>query len=143
MASHKTLAQANREALIEEPLLKKALSKMPEDVQSSFTHEQLQGIKAAMQATTWKKHSVDIRSSISFFSYHYYYVLIAGRDKRTMTREEIRFKRLMYLTFITLFLTFSALFGLLILYLIKSAMGIDLFPHFSLGIWTWFKGTFL
>ena len=29
----------------------------------------------------------------------------------------------------------STLMGLLILYLIKSALGINLFEHFSLGIW--------
>ncbi|MCG6508060.1 hypothetical protein K6U15_15045, partial [Vibrio parahaemolyticus] len=35
-----------------------------------------------------------------------------------------------------------ALLGLsfLALYLLKSAMGIDIFPNYSLGIWDWFKG---
>ena len=36
-------------------------------------------------------------------------------------------------------ITFACLFGLLLLYLIKSALGIDLIPGFSLGIWGWFK----
>lgn len=35
-------------------------------------------------------------------------------------------------------LTISTLLGLLVLYLLKSAAGIDLFPGFSLGIWGWF-----
>lgn len=143
MATHKTLTQLNREVLLDNKALKKALHAMPEAVQDSFSNEQLEAIKDVLEATTWKKHSLDLRSSISFFSYHYYYVLIAGRDQRTMGREEIRFKRLMYLTFFTLFITFSTLFGLLVIYLIKSAMGIDIFPNFSLGIWTWFKGSFL
>ncbi|HBB24465.1 MAG TPA: 3-phosphoshikimate 1-carboxyvinyltransferase, partial [Pseudomonas sp.] len=39
----------------------------------------------------------------------------------------------------TLFLLFSALVGLVILYLLKSALGINLFPDFSLGLWDWFK----
>lgn len=137
-----TLAQLNREALLNHKPLKKVLDKMPEALQESFTNEQLEGMKVALEATTWKKHRIDIRSSISFFSYHYYYVLIAGRDQREMSREEIRFKRLMYLTFFTLFITFSTLLGLLVLYLIKSAMGINIFPNFSFGIWTWFKGAF-
>ena len=38
---------------------------------------------------------------------------------------------------------FSTLLGLLILYLVKSALGIDLVPGFSLGTWGWFKGEFL
>ncbi len=68
---------------------------MPEAVQGSFSNEQLEGLKGALEATTLKKHSVDIRSSVSLFSYHYYYVFIAGRDQRELSREEIRFKRLM------------------------------------------------
>ncbi|MCP5076967.1 MAG: 3-phosphoshikimate 1-carboxyvinyltransferase [Psychromonas sp.] len=142
MGDQKILRQLNREALLNNKPLKKALGKMPEAVQDSFTNEQLEGIKSALEASAWKKHTVDIRSSISFFSYHYYYVFIAGRDQREMSRDEIRFKRLMYLTFFSLFITFSTLLGLLVLYLIKSAMGIDIFPNFSLGIWTWFKGAF-
>ncbi len=142
MGDQKILRQLNREALLNNKPLKKALGKMPEAVQDSFTNEQLEGIKSALEASAWKKHAVDIRSSISFFSYHYYCVFIAGRDQREMSRDEIRFKRLMYLTFFSLFITFSTLLGLLVLYLIKSAMGIDIFPNFSLGIWTWFKGAF-
>ena len=42
-----------------------------------------------------------------------------------------------------LFITFSVLSGLLILYLIKSALGINLFENFSLGIWSWFKANIL
>jgi len=133
------LTQLNREALLNNKALKKVLDKMPEAVQDSFTNEQLEGIKSTLEATTWKKYSLDVRSSISFFSYHYYYVLIAGRDQRGMSHEEIRFKRLMYLTCFSLFIAFSALLGLLVIYLIKSAVGIDLFPNFSLGIWSGFK----
>jgi|TARA_R110000851_G_scaffold90253_4_gene197037 hypothetical protein len=33
----------------------------------------------------------------------------------------------------------SMLLGLLVLYIIKSALGIDLFPDTSLGIWDQFK----
>ena len=34
----------------------------------------------------------------------------------------------------------STLFGILVLYLIKSALGIDIFKGFSFGVWDWFKG---
>ena len=143
MNSQKTLAQLDRERLLDSKSLNKVLGKMPEAVKDSFTSDQLEAIKGVLEANAWKKHSIDLRSSISFFSYHYYYVFIAGRDQRNLSREEIRFKRLMYLTFFSLFMAFSTLLGLFALYLIKSAMGIDLFPHFSLGIWTWFKGSYL
>lgn len=36
-----------------------------------------------------------------------------------------------------------AVLAVLVLYLVKSALGIDLVPGFSLGVWGWFKGAFL
>jgi len=57
-----------------------------------------------------------------------------------MSRQEQQIKRISYLLFITAFLSFSTLLGILVLYLIKSAMGIDIFPDFSFGIWSWFQG---
>lgn len=41
------------------------------------------------------------------------------------------------------FMTVSTLFGILVLYLVKSAMGIDLIPGFSWGVWDWFQREFL
>lgn len=116
------------------------LAKMPENIQQSFSEEQLVNIKAALKVAKWKKHRIDLRSSIGFFSYHYYYVFIAGREDREMSRQEQQIKRISYLLFITAFLSFSTLLGILVLYLIKSAMGIDIFPDFSFGIWSWFQG---
>ncbi|MCP3667405.1 MAG: hypothetical protein GY696_33745 [Gammaproteobacteria bacterium] len=40
------------------------------------------------------------------------------------------------------FISFSILMGLLVRYLVKSALGIDLIPGFSLGIWGGFKALF-
>jgi hypothetical protein len=133
----------SRELLKKNKRLGKFLKSMPEDVQHSFTEEQLKNLQIALRSPSWKKHPIDFRRSIAFFSYHYYYVFIAGRDNRELTRQEIHIKRWSYLIFITLFLSFSSLLGLLVLYLIKSAMGIDLFPNFSLGIWSWFNTKFL
>ncbi len=62
-----------------------------------------------------------------------------GRTIRTLSRREQRAYRLAATTFISLFIVIPTLFGLLVLYLIKSVAGIDLFPGFSLGIWSWFK----
>jgi hypothetical protein len=62
-----------------------------------------------------------------------------GRNHRNLTRKEQVISALTVAGFITLFVIFSILFGLLALYLLKSALGINLFENFSLGIWTWFK----
>lgn len=119
------------------------LSKIPKTIRDSFNQQQLNALQKSLSETTWKKHPIDLRSSISFFSYQYYYVFIAGREQRQMTRQEIRFKRLMFLSFLTLFIIFSTLLGLFVIYLIKSAVGIDIFPNFSFGIWHWFHETYL
>jgi len=42
-----------------------------------------------------------------------------------------------------LFVTFSTLFGLLVLYPVKSAIGMGISSNFSLGIWVWYKGRYL
>jgi len=40
-------------------------------------------------------------------------------------------------------LTIGSVLGVLILYLVKSALGIDLIPGFSFGVWGWFQEEFL
>lgn len=114
-------------------------AKMPKEIQQSFNQTQLVGIQEALKSNQWVKHRIDLRHSLGFFSYHYYFVFIAGKEHREMSRQEEQIKRLSYLLFITAFLLFSTLLGILVLYLIKSAMGIDIFPDFSFGIWSWFQ----
>lgn len=132
-----------RRSLREDPTLISLLSRMPESVQHSFTEEQLANLRIALGARSWGKHKIDFRSTISFFSYRYYYVFVAGRNRRELSRAEKRRNLLIQSLFMTGFLTFCSLMGLLVLYLIKSALGIDLFPNFSLGIWSWFKENIL
>jgi hypothetical protein len=67
-------------------------------------------------------------------------VLLLGKNHRGLSRKEKQLSLLTSTLVLSVFLVLCALGGLLLLYLIKSAMGIDLFSGFSLGIWTWFKG---
>ena len=141
-----TLAAENtaaRDQLKNEVGLRKLLDRMPEKVQDSFTEEQLVNIKIAIGARTWGTHAIDVRSTIKFFRYRYYYVLVAGRNRRELSSRERRLGLLNQAAALGVFLTFSAMFGILILYLLKSAAGIDIFPGFSFGVWGWFKGEFL
>ena len=141
-----TLAAENtaaRDQLKNEVGLRKLLERMPEKVQDSFTEEQLVNIKIAIGARTWGTHAIDVRSTIKFFRYRYYYVLVAGRNRRELSSRERRLGLLIQAAALGVFLTFSAMFGILILYLLKSAAGIDIFPGFSFGVWGWFKGEFL
>jgi len=132
-----------RQSLKSDGGLKKLLEKMPEDVQDSFTEEQLANLKIAVSARSWGKHAIDFRSTVKFFRYRYYYVFVAGRNLRELTRAEKQFSLLVQAFFGTVFLSFCAGLGLLILYLIKSALGINIFADFSFGVWDWFKSIFI
>jgi hypothetical protein len=118
---------------------------MPEEVAASFTDEQLTHLLTAVGSRGWGKHKVDFRGTfkLPFYQWRYYYVLLAGKNYRELSRQEKRMSLVITAVASSLFLTFSAVLGLLVLYLIKSALGIDIFPEFSLGIWGWFKETFL
>ena len=132
-----------RNELINDTGLRKLLERMPKRIQDSFTEEQLANIKIATGARTWGNHAIDVRSTMKFFRYRYYYVFVAGRNRRELSARERRIGLLMQASILAMFLTFSAILGVLVLYLVKSAAGIDIFPHFSFGVWGWFKASFL
>ena len=132
-----------RNELINDTGLRKLLERMPKRIQDSFTEEQLANIKIAIGARTWGNHAIDVRSTMKFFRYRYYYVFVAGRNRRELSARERRIGLLMQASILAMFLTFSAILGVLVLYLVKSAAGIDIFPHFSFGVWGWFKASFL
>ncbi|MGK0445612.1 MAG: hypothetical protein ACJA1U_002559 [Bermanella sp.] len=119
------------------------LQRLPGDMQDSFTDEQIAALKVAFGARKWGKHPIDLRGTINIWSWRYYFVFLMGRNQRSLSRRERRISLMIKTFCLFLFLAFSTLMGLLVLYLAKSAAGIDLFPGFSLGIWGWFKETFL
>ncbi|ARD22790.1 hypothetical protein [Shewanella japonica] len=67
---------------------------------------------------------------------------LLGKNKRAYTRREKNMSMLMMFATIGGFILMSTLFGLLLLYLLKSWLGIDLFPDTSLGIWDAVKSRF-
>ena len=122
--------------------MKNLLSRMPNDVANSFTDTQLMHLKLAVGSRQWGKHKVDFRGTfpVPFMQSRLYYVFLMGRNHRELSRHEKLISAFTLALFLTLFTSFSILFGILVLYLIKSALGIDIFKGFSFGIWTWFKG---
>jgi len=125
-----------------DPGLQKLLSRMPADVGESFTEQQLAHLRVALGARQWGKHQLDFRGTLRIFHWRYYYVLVAGRNLRDGQRSHQQLSRLMLSVIISILLICSAALGLLLLYLVKSALGINLFDGFSLGIWSWFKALF-
>ena len=61
-----------------------------------------------------------------------------AQSSRLSEREE-RISRRVSAFLLLLFAASCILFGLLLAYLIKSLLGIDLFDGFSLGIWDYFN----
>ncbi|WP_415890382.1 3-phosphoshikimate 1-carboxyvinyltransferase [Neptuniibacter sp. SY11_33] len=119
------------------------MKRLPDDLQDSFSQEQIDALKVAFGARKWGKHPVDIRGTVNIWTWRYYFVFLMGRNQRSLSRRERQISLMMKTFFLFVFLMFSTVMGLLVIYLLKSAAGIDLFPGFSLGIWGWFKGTFL
>jgi hypothetical protein len=126
-----------------DPVITKLLDKVPTDMRGSFTDEQLLALKVALGGRTWGAHAVDARWTLKWWRWQYYFVVLAGRNRRVLTDREVRIQRLSMALFLTVFLLFAATVGILVLYLIKSALGIDLIPGYSFGVWDWFKEEFL
>jgi len=105
----------------------------------SFSDDQLLSLKLALGTRTWKNHSVDLRWSIKLWRKSLYFVFIAGKNSRPLSRREQDLAKAGKFALFMGIATISTLLGLLVLYLLKSALGINIFPGFSLGIWDSFK----
>ena len=127
----------------QDPVITRLLEKMPKKVASSFNEEQLSHLRNAIGAREWGKHKLDVRGTVKFFKWRYYYVILAGRNRRSLSEKEVRVARVLTASIIAIFITFAVLLGLIVIYLIKSALGINLIDGWSLGLWTWFKANVL
>jgi hypothetical protein len=126
-----------------DPAIAKLLDKVPVDMRGSFNDEQLLALKVALGGRTWGAHAIDFRWTLKWWRWQYYFVFLAGRNRRVLTDRERTIQRLAMATALASFLIFSGLLGILMLYLVKSALGIDLIPGFSFGVWGWFKADVL
>lgn len=113
---------------------------LDETTANELTSEQRKSIERAIIATgLGSNNKVDIRKSISIFNKRYFFVFLLGRDFRQKIRNESPFALFMMTLLTTLGVLTLFCLAILTLYLIKSALGIDIFPNFSFGIWDWFK----
>ena len=120
------------------------LQRMPKEIVDSFTEQQLSYLHAALGVRSWKKHSVDVRSTfgIPFTTTQIYYVFLIGKNRRDLSRREQQISAITTAVVVSFLIIICMMLGMLGLYLLKSALGIDLFEGFSLGIWAWFKSLF-
>lgn len=116
--------------------------KLPEHTADTFSEAQIHALYRIFGDSQWKKHPVDLRATLGVWRWRYYVRLVAGRDKRALTRREQQLGLAMRILLIVGVAAVSTLLGLLLIYLGKSGLGIDVIPNFSFGIWGWFKDTF-
>jgi hypothetical protein len=126
-----------------DPVITKLLDKVPSEMRGSFSDAQLVALKVALGGRTWGAHAVDARWTLKWWRWQYYFVFLAGRNRRVLTDREQTIQRLAMATVLAVVLTIGSVLGVLILYLVKSALGIDLIPGFSFGVWGWFQEEFL
>ena len=122
-----------------DPIIKSLMKNVPNKIQNTFTDEQLQHLKLAIGAREWGKHKVDVRRVVRLFRYRYYFVFLAGRNRRRLTAEQKKAVLFGQATSLGMLISCSIVFVVMFLYLLKSAAGIDLFPNFSFGLWDWFN----
>lgn len=123
--------------------IRRLLDRMPQEVADSFTDEQLIALNQSLGGRSWAKHKLDLRGTVKLWRSSYYFVFLAGRNARKLSRLEQQLSRFTLALIMTLVLLFCICIGLLSAYLLKSALGINLFEDFSLGIWSWFKDNIL
>lgn len=125
-----------------DPFIAGLKERLPEELRESFTDAQLEALKLAFGTRSWNKHRVDLRGTVKLWHRRYYFVFLAGRNYRELSRLEQELSLLGKATVMAVILLACGLVGLLLLYLLKSALNIDIFPDYSFGVWTWFKGLF-
>ena len=114
--------------------------RLPEALRESFSDDQLRGLRSALATRSWARHKLDLRGTFTLWRTQYYFVVVGGRNKRNLSRAQEKLSMAAKAGAITLFLFFSLMLGLVALYVLKSALGIDLLPNHSLGLWDWLKG---
>ena len=121
-----------------DPFTYHVMARIDPKVRASLTPAQLSAIKEAVSASRpSKKHPIDIRGVIPFFLVRYYFVILSGRDRRVHTKRIEEKRR--WLTSLSgglmLFILGVApliIILVLMLYLIKSAFGINVMPDMHL-----------
>ena len=126
---------------IQDPAIQRLLARMPDPVAQSFSTQQLLGLRDAIGTRGGRIHSIDVRPTLKFpyLPWSFYVVFLVGRNRRTLTPQEKYTAALVLLAFVMSFVLGMALLAVLALYLLKSALGINVFEGYSLGIWDWFK----
>ncbi len=137
------LPHDKNKTICDDPSVKGFLDRLPLSERNSFSNHQLKLLRTVLGSGSWSMHPVDLRWTLSIWKKSYYFVFLAGANKRPASRRQQELARSGKALLMAVILTFSIMIGVLFLYLAKSAMGIDLIPEFSFGVWDWFQQNIL
>jgi hypothetical protein len=120
------------------------LNSMDKSVAESFTYKQRKALQKSISTQAWRNHNIDFRPTLAlpFLPWSFYIVFLVGINRRGLSPTErfIAFTMFLLAIFIVGLVIIGCVF--LLIYLLKSWLGIDLFPNESLGIWDIFKSHF-
>lgn len=117
-----------------DPFVDIVLNRIDPEIRKSLTPEQIDAISSAVSENNpFKKQRIDMRGAFSLFFARFYFVFLIGRDISIVTRfmELERRQRSLNLGWylpVVVIATFLFVLFVYLLYLLKSALGIDLFP---------------
>lgn len=117
----------------QDPFVDQFFARIPADVAATFTAPQLDAVKRAFGARSRCAHAIDIRISVPLVFRSVYVVLLAGSERRRVTRRVL--ERALRPLWTAANAAAFAVFGLLavlalagVLYAVKMALGIDVVP---------------
>lgn len=120
-----------------DPYTNTVINSLPEHIRGSFSPEQMEALQHVLSKVNQQsRHLIDVRIQIPLYWVHYYVVFLLGRDLRSHVQETLikrrqRSSRAAQIGFVAL-MSWLLIAGLAVsafmaLYLIKSALGINIF----------------
>lgn len=109
------------------------------EVRATFTPRQVHAIETAIRANKpYQKHPFDLRGVLPLFFIRLYFVILVGRDRRQPVRQKEALRRQQAawgsaLMSLYVVLCMLAPVVLMLFYLVKSALGINLIEGFHLS----------
>ncbi|HMN39033.1 MAG TPA: hypothetical protein PKD49_15155 [Hyphomicrobium sp.] len=125
------LVQQQRERAPRPFQFERMLARLPPGVRDSLTHQQLDCISDALIPDP-PRHAIDYRASIPFFGRRFYVTLLVGRERRSLERlareAQLRASHtaIVYSILLLLLICGSFLGFVLLGYVLKSVLGVDL-----------------
>ncbi len=127
-----------------DPYTHAVMQRISPGIRASFSPAQMSAIEEAIRGGRIKKeHPIHVRLSLPLLFARYYLVVLIGRDRRLGTqRAEAKRKHTLSVSGVLLFLFLTVspvlVIIMLILYALKTTLGIDLVPEWHLKDLLWF-----